>query len=144
MEIERKFLIKSLPDNLEGYEHHSISQGYLSTKPVLRIRKKDDKAFFTYKGEGLLAREEIEKEIPLETFEHLAPKVDGRLIEKTRYIIPYAGFKIELDVFDGHKKGLIMAEVEFESIEQANSFQPPEWFAEDVTSDKSYHNSNMI
>ncbi len=144
MEIERKFLIKELPADLESYEHHTISQGYLSVKPVLRIRKKDDKAFFTYKGSGLLAREEIETEIPVETYEHLVPKIDGRLIEKTRYIIPFNEHKIELDVFEGHKKGLIMAEVEFESIEQANAFVAPAWFAEDVTEDRSYHNSNMI
>ncbi|CBK73647.1 hypothetical protein CIY_07540 [Butyrivibrio fibrisolvens 16/4] len=37
-----------------------------------------------------------------------------------------------------------MAEVEFPTIEEANSFVPPEWFGEDVTNDKNYHNSNMI
>ena len=143
MEIERKFLIKELPD-LSQYEHHDIEQGYLSTKPVLRIRKKDDHAFITIKGGGMLAREEHEFQIPLEEYDHLLPKIDGRPITKTRYIIPFGKYTIELDVFKGHKEGLIMAEVEFESLEEANSFVPPEWFGEDVTMQRQYHNSQMI
>ena len=144
MEIERKYLIKSIPENLDEYKHTELLQGYLSVKPVMRIRRKNDKAYFTYKGEGLLAREEIEKEISLEAFEHLLPKVDGHTIEKTRYIIPYGKYTIELDVFHGHKEGLVMAEVEFGSIAESESFEKPEWFGEEVTENKEYHNCNMI
>ena len=91
-----------------------------------------------------MAREEIEAELTKEAYEHLREKIDGHAITKRRYLIPFEPYTIELDVFEGHKKGLIMAEVEFPSVEEANSFVPPEWFGEDVTNDKNYHNSNMI
>lgn len=143
MEIERKFLIKELP-NLSEYDYVDISQGYLCTEPVIRIRKKNDKYILTYKGSGLMAREEIEVSLTEDAFNHLLEKVDGYIIKKTRYIIPYLSYTIELDVFHGHMDGLIMAEVEFPSIDDANSFIPPEWFGNDVTEDRRYHNSNMI
>ncbi len=143
MEIERKFLIKELPENLEAFEHHEIEQGYLCTEPVLRVRKKDDNYFFTYKGKGLLAREEVETSINKEAYDHLIKKADGYIISKTRYIIPFKEHTIELDIFHKDIEGLIMAEVEFESVEIANAFTPPEWFGKDVTDDNRYHNSNM-
>ena len=143
MEIERKFLIKDLPD-LSKYDYVDIEQGYLSTEPVVRIRKKNDKYILTYKGSGKLAREEIEAALTAEAYQHLLEKIDGHPITKRRYIIPYELYTIELDIFEGHMLGLIMAEVEFPSIEEANSFTPPEWFATDVTDDERYHNSNMI
>ena len=143
MEIERKFLIKELPD-LSKYDYVDIEQGYLCTSPVVRIRKKNDKYILTYKGSGLMAREEIEAALSEEAYLHRRKKIDGHAITKRRYLIPYEKYTIELDVFEGHKKGLIMAEVEFESMEEADSFVAPEWFGEDVTSDRRYHNSNMI
>jgi CYTH domain-containing protein len=39
--------------------------------------------------------------------------------------------------------GTILAEVEFDSIEEADSYTPPDWFDKDVTMDRNYHNSNM-
>ena len=143
MEIERKFLIKKLPD-LSQFKYHDIEQGYLCTTPVVRIRKKDDKYILTYKGSGMLAREEIEAGLTKEGYDHLKEKVDGHLITKRRYLIPYEKYTIELDVFSGHKDGLIMAEVEFPTEDEANSFIAPDWFGEDVTLDPNYHNSNMI
>lgn len=143
MEIERKFLVKALPD-LSKYEYVDIEQGYLSTSPVVRIRKKNDKYILTYKGSGLMAREEIEAALTKEAYEHLLEKIDGYPITKRRYMIPYESYTIELDIFEGHMKDLIMAEVEFPSVEEADAFVAPEWFGEDVTSDRRYHNSNMI
>jgi CYTH domain-containing protein len=143
MEIERKFLVKKLPD-LSKYDYVDIEQGYLCTHPVVRIRKKNDKFILTYKGSGLMAREEIEAELTEDAYKHLRDKIDGHPITKRRYLIPFEPYTIELDVFEGHKSGLIMAEVEFPTIEEANNFVPPEWFGEDVTQDRSYHNSNMI
>lgn len=143
MEIERKFLIKEMPD-LNAYEHKDITQGYLNTNPVVRVRRDGDKYYMTYKGQGLLAREEYNLPLNKEAFEHMLPKCDGRIIDKTRYLIPYDKYTIELDVFHGDHAPLIMAEVEFESIEEATDFTVPEWFGEDVTSDRRYHNSNMI
>ena len=143
MEIERKYLIKELPD-LSQYRYVDIEQGYLCTNPVIRIRKKGKKYIITYKGEGLMEREEIEAEITKEAYEHLKEKIDGKLICKRRYLIPFNPFTIELDVFSGHMKGLIMAEVEFADAGYAKAFIPPAWFGEEVTEDTRYHNSNMI
>lgn len=143
MEIERKFLIKELPD-LGQYKYVEIEQGYLSTSPVVRIRRKNDAYILTYKGSGLMAREEIEAALTKEAYEHLLEKIDGYPITKRRYLIPLDPYTIELDVFSGHMEGLVMAEVEFPTEEEANSFTPPEWFGEDVTNDRRYHNSNMI
>ena len=71
-------------------------------------------------------------------------KSDGNVITKTRYFIPINdGLTAELDVFEGMFEGLVFVEVEFESLEQATEFTPPEWFDEDVTSDKRYHNSYL-
>ncbi len=143
MEIEKKFLIKNLPD-LSEYNYVDIQQGYLSTHPVVRIRRKDNDYILTYKGSGMLAHEEIEAALTKEAYEHLLEKIDGFAITKRRYLIPLEPYTIELDVFAGHMEGLIMAEVEFPTIEAAESFTPPEWFGEDVTGDRRYHNSNMI
>ena len=142
MEIERKFLIKDLPD-LSKYEYHDLTQAYLNRDPVLRIRKEDEDYYFTYKGKGLLAREEYNLPLNKESFDNLLPKAEGKVISKRRYLIPYDKYTIELDVFEGDLAPLIMAEVEFESVEEANAFLGPDWFGEDVTEDRRYHNSNL-
>lgn len=143
MEIERKFTIKELPENLNDYPCLHIEQGYLNTEPVIRIRKQNDEYIMTYKGKGMLVREEYNLPLTKDAYEHLKPKCDGNIISKKRYQIPYERFTIELDVFDAPFAPLIMAEVEFDSIETANAFQKPDWFLEDVTNDPKYHNSNM-
>lgn len=157
MEIERKFTLKSLPKNLEKYTCHVIEQAYLNTSPVIRIRKQDDEYFLTYKGGGMMAREEYNLPLNEESYNHLLTKADGNIISKKRYVIPLEnpqfanGFVpeidpklvIELDIFEPPFAPLIMAEVEFSSVEMANSFIAPEWFLEDVTLDPKYHNSNM-
>lgn len=142
MEIERKFTIKELPD-VSNFSSKKIVQAYLNTDPVIRIRREDNNYYLTYKGKGLLAREEYNLPLNQESFEHLLPKADGIVISKTRYCIPYEKYTIELDVFENNLAPLIMAEVEFESEQEAHSFTPPAWFLEDVTNDKRYHNSNM-
>ncbi|MBE5846896.1 MAG: CYTH domain-containing protein [Lachnospiraceae bacterium] len=144
MEIERKFTIKKLPENLEQYDKKEIEQGYLCTEPVVRVRRSNDSYYMTYKGGGMMAREEYNLPLTKEGYEHLAAKHDGRLIQKTRYLIPYEKYTIELDVFHGDLAPLIMAEVEFDSEEEALAFEGPDWFDKDVTQDPRYHNSNMI
>ncbi len=158
MEIERKFIINTLPDNLEEYECLHVEQAYLSTDPVLRVRKQNTKYFLTYKGQGMMAREEHNFPISEEAYYHLREKADGNIISKKRYLIPLntptfqEGFPappkdytlmIELDVFDAPFAPLKLAEVEFGSKEAANAFVPPSWFGEDVTYNKEYHNSYM-
>lgn len=144
MEIERKYLVHTLPDNLEQYPCSHIAQGYLNTDPVVRIRRSDDTYTLTYKGKGLMVREEYNLPLNAESFEHLKGKIDGILIKKRRYLIPFADkYTIELDVFDGELAPLQLAEVEFETEEDANSFVPPDWFSEDVTFSTDYHNSTL-
>jgi CYTH domain-containing protein len=144
MEIERKFLIKEMPDHLEHYPVKEIEQGYLCTDPVVRIRRSDDSYYLTYKGKGLMAREEYNLPLNAEAYEHLKPKADGRIIRKKRYLLPLdGGLTLELDVFADDLAPLVLAEVEFESEEAARSFQPPDWLGADVTFDGHYHNSAM-
>ena len=145
MEIERKFLIKKLPDNLEQYSYHLIEQGYLSTEPVVRVRREDDNYYLTYKGAGLMQREEYNLPLTRESYEHLIAKADGNIISKKRYLIPIdkTTLTIELDIFDKPFAPLILAEVEFGTIKEADCFIMPDWFDRDVTNDKSYQNSNM-
>ncbi len=146
MEIERKFLIDkdNIPDNLNRYKYKDIEQGYLSTEPVVRVRKSNDKYTLTYKSKGFLVREEYNLPLTRESYEHLIAKADGNIITKRRYLIPEKeGLTIELDIFDGKYKGLVVAEVEFNTENEANSYVAPEWFGEDVTMKAEYSNSNL-
>lgn len=139
MEIERKFLVGEIPD-LGDVPHSEIVQGYISFSPEIRVRRKDGKYYRTEKGEGMIAREENEWEIDKETAEKMFSEVKTNLIEKTRYYIPYDKYTIELDIYKGIFKGLVVAEVKFESIEEANAFSPPEWFSEDISQKREYRN----
>ena len=144
MEIERKFLVGALPD-LTGRKKREIVQGYLSVNPVVRIRKDAGEYYLTYKGGGMMVREEFNLPLTEEAFRRLIEKRDGRLIEKTRYEIPLSdGLTAELDLFHGAHEGLTLIEVEFPTREEAVRFIPPEWFGEDVTGRPEYHNSNLI
>ncbi len=143
MEIERKYLIKTLPENLEQYPLRVLEQGYLCTAPVVRIRRDNDKYELTYKSGGLMARQEYNLSLTADAYEHLREKVDGRIISKKRYMLPLGEYTIELDIFEGDLAPLMLAEVEFPTIEEANAFTPPEWFGEDVTFDGKYHNSYL-
>ena len=146
MEIERKFLIEkdSLPDHLEEYPHNHLEQAYIITNPVLRVRQKDDQYILTYKGEGLMAREEVEFPLPQEAYEKLLAKSEGNIITKTRYKIPESGgLTIELDIFHGIFEGLFLAEVEFANEQSALSYKPPVWFGKEVTNTSAFHNSTL-
>lgn len=144
MEIERKFLVKTIPDNLSEYKCRIIEQAYLCTEPVVLARKDNDEYYLTYKGRGLMAREEYNLPLTNESYQHLLAKADGNIITKKRYEIPDGtGKTIELDIFEGVFSGTVVAEVEFETIEEANSYTAPSWFGKDVTNDTAYHNSNM-
>ncbi|MGC4019309.1 MAG: CYTH domain-containing protein [Muricomes sp.] len=146
MEIERKYLIsrENLPDNLHIYPFRLMEQGYLCTEPVVRVRRDCEDYILTYKSKGLMVREEYNLPLTKEAYEHLKPKIDGRLIKKTRYMIPLEGkLTIELDIFQGDLAPLILAEVEFPDEESANTFEPPAWFGEDVTFSSQYHNSTL-
>ncbi len=142
MEIERKFLVNEIPFPLDGYNRHEIEQAYLCTEPVVRIRKSDNNYYMTYKSKGKISREEYNLPLTKEAYEHLLSKADGNILTKTRYEIPEKdNLIIEFDVFHGKFEGLLLAEVEFESEEQANSYTPPAWFGQDVSLTGEYQNS---
>ena len=142
-EIERKFLIKSLP-NLANLKNFKIKQGYISTKPVLRIRQKDNKYFFTFKGKGFLKRVEFEQEITKDEFENLLKKVESKIIEETRYIYPLEnGLFAEIDIFEKPFENIYIAEVEFSDLNQAQNFTPPYWFGQEITNNFRYTNSYL-
>lgn len=144
MEIERKFLIKKLPDNLTSYKARKIEQAYLCTDPVVRVRRDNDDYYLTYKSRGMIVREEYNLPLTKEAYRHLLAKADGNIITKTRYEIPEKdNLTIELDVFEGKFDGLLLAEVEFASEEEALGYIPPEWFGEDVSNSTKYHNSTL-
>lgn len=144
MEIERKFLVSGIPDDLSQYRCRHIEQGYLSTDPVVRVRREDSRYYLTYKGKGMMAREEYNLPLTAQSYQHLLEKADGNIITKRRYEIPDGtGKTIELDIFDGIFSGMVLAEVEFDSVGEANSYTPPDWFEREVTQDRTYHNSYL-
>ncbi len=146
LEIERKWLIKKLPE-LSAHAGEEISQGYLNLEndsAEVRLRSHRNRYFQTVKlGNSGLSREEFEIELTDEQFLALWPATAGRRIEKTRYRINSHGYIIELDVYHGSLEGLVVAEVEFQSEEHARAFVPPHWFGREVTEDSRYKNRNL-
>lgn len=149
MEIEKKYLINHIPEDIDAYPHYEITQGYVNTQPVIRIRSKQypdgEPAYvLTVKGNGMLSRQEFELDITKDEFDTLAKKVDGNIISKTRYNIPLSdGLKLELDIFSGLFDGLVMGEIEFPDEAAAQKYNPPAYIGREVTFDKRFHNSNM-
>ena len=145
MEIERKYLIEQLPDGYDSWPSSLIEQGYLCTDPVVRVRRDGDDYYLTYKGKGLMAREEYNLPLTEEAYLHLLAKADGNILTKRRYRIPVSGtdLTVELDIFSGKFEGLILAEVEFPDQEHADSFTPPDWFGREVTFTGEYQNSRL-
>ncbi len=144
-EIERKWLVKELPVSLESYKSLEYVQGYLCTGPVVRVRREGSKYVLTYKGEGLIKREEYNLPLCRESFERLIKKCDGRIIKKQRYFIPLCRdcLVAELDIFREELSGLVTAEVEFSSEEEAMGFVPPAWFGREVSLCPEYKNSSL-
>ena len=122
VEIERKFLVERLPQDLDVHPYGEIEQGYLAiTDDVeVRVRRYGDDAFLTVKSSGGESRVEEEIEIDPHRFASLWPLTEGRRIEKRRYRIPAGdGLTLELDVYHGRLEGLLTAEVEFASVSAA-------------------------
>ncbi len=144
LEIERKFLVPELPSALPCPQH--ICQGYICDDPmrVVRIRAIDDRAYLTVKGKTeQTTRQEFEYSIPLEDARQLLSTICLRpVIEKDRFSIEYQGFLWVVDRFSGENAGLILAEIELETEDQA--FALPPWIGQEVSQDPRYFNSNLI
>jgi adenylate cyclase len=145
-EIERKFLVKSLPENLEQYPHKEIAQGYLAIAEdgtEVRLRQKGGKYLQTVKSGSGKTRFESEIEITEDQFRALWDATEGKRVEKTRYELPHENGTIELDIYHGELDGLLSAEMEFSSEEDSDKFSPPEWLSKEVTNDKKYKNQSL-
>ena len=143
MEIERKFTINYLPDNIKSVT--KITQKHIFKDMVCSIRVR--RSLNIYTGEKIFTHTikargenvekysicELEKSISEEEYKKLKPFRGSRTIQKYRCVVPIAnGLKAEVDIFDGWMKGLIIAEVEFESSKQAEEFEMPNWFEKSV------------
>lgn len=146
-EIEKKYLIdldKINNTDLNNCKKAEITQGYISKNPVIRIRKTDDVNYLTIKETKLLKRKEYEIEISDEEFNNLLKKVEGNLINKTRYYIDLEnGYTGELDIYKDNLKGFSNIEVEFSTLDEASKFIPPNFFGRDVTMEMKYANINL-
>lgn len=142
-EIERKFLVKEIPFSLEGYPCVDIEQGYIdgtSNALHVRVRRISERYILTIKHGSGIERTEVELELGAVQAAALWPLTSGRRLTKTRYTVPLGMHKVELDVYRGRHTGLILCEVEFDSLESAERFDAPDWFGRDVTSDARYGN----
>lgn len=146
LEIEKKFLVKGdfMPDVISSSR---IVQGYLASSPTasVRIRIYGEKGYMTVKGrmsESGMSRFEWEKEIPADEALSLLRLCAGGVIDKVRHIVPFAGHNFEVDVFGGANEGLVLAEVELSSEDEA--FEKPSWLGQEVTGDMRYHNSMLL
>lgn len=145
MEIEKKFLLKEIPTDLDKYECLNLVQAYISTDPVIRLRNNNNEEYFlTLKSKGHLVREEIEFPLTKEQFQNLWPKIESKVIKKKRYLIPLQNNLIaELDIYEDFLDSLTTVEVEFPSKLEAERFKAPDWFGKDVTHDSRYKNSSL-
>ena len=144
-EIERKFCVRKMPD-LTACTGVEISQGYIAVGEngtEVRVRRKDKRFYQTVKiGKGV-QRTEVEVELSRVQFDNLWPLTAGRRVEKVRYEMGEGVWTIELDVYCGRLKGLVVAEVEFENVDESSRFVPPPWFGRDVTDDDRYKNATL-
>lgn len=145
-EIERKFLVKGDFKPFVQKETRII-QGYLSSVPerTVRVRTKGEKGFLTIKGignESGASRYEWESEISTEDAKNLLAICEPGVIDKTRYLVEVGKHTYEVDEFYGENEGLIVAEIELNSEDEA--FEKPEWLGEEVTGDVKYYNSMLM
>lgn len=145
-EIERKFLVCGEFKSL-AYAHSHIVQGYICSGKgrTVRIRIRDDKGYITIKGatnESGTSRYEWEKEIPLDDARELMCLCEQGVIDKIRYLVKSGNHIFEVDEFYGDNKGLLMAEVELTSEDEA--FEKPSFIGEEVTGETRYYNSKLM
>jgi len=144
-EIERKFLLKDTPRNLRKMKSVQIEQGYIvqtETREV-RLRRKSNVWTMTIKDGVGLQRGETEVELSKAQARKLWPMTLGRRIAKRRFLYPYEGHTLEIDLFKGDLDGLRLCEVEFKSVKEAESFKAPDFLGEDVTDQSKYKNANL-
>ena len=146
LEIERKFLVLDTSFKHEAFSSSHIRQGYICSGHgrTVRIRIRDTRAYITIKGPSLnggLSRYEFEQEIPFADAEHLMLLCEPGIIDKTRWLVTSGRHTFEVDEFHGDNDGLLIAEVELGSEDEA--FQKPAFIGQEVTGDRRYYNSHL-
>lgn len=146
LEIERKFLVLSDTFKEEAQKSTRITQGYLSKDPerTVRVRIKGEKGFLTIKGKSNnsgTTRTEVEEEISIDKAKTLLSLCLPGIIDKTRYEVAAGSHTWEIDEFYGENQGLLLAEIELSSENEA--FSNPTWIGQEVTGDKKYYNSQL-
>ena len=143
-EIERKFLVVGEYKNLAHSSMHLV-QGYIASgSRTVRVRMSDDRAWLTIKGpskDGGLSRFEWEHEIPAKEAMELLHLTEGALIDKRRYLVDFEGHTFEVDEFYGDNEGLVIAEVELQSVDEPVVY--PDWIGKEVTGIRRYYNSHL-
>ncbi|MBO9198862.1 MULTISPECIES: CYTH domain-containing protein [Niastella] len=145
IEIERKFLVdKEKWDQVTKEKQSLYRQGYMVSDPekTIRVRLTDKEAFLTIKGLTVGAsRQEFEYPIPVYEAQQLLDGFCDTVVSKIRYFIHHDNKLWEVDEFLGDNEGLMVAEIELESEDEA--FSLPDWVGKEVTSEKKYSNSNL-
>ena len=147
VEIERKYLVNS--DQFKALSHKAtrITQGYLNSDKArtVRVRIMGNQGFLTIKGlsdQAGLSRFEWEKEISVSEAQALLKLCESGVIDKTRYLVEFQQQVFEVDEFYGDNQGLIVAELELATEQQAVS--KPDWLGDEVTGDNRYYNSTLM
>ena len=145
IEIEKKFIVDVIPAEVKKIKGSVVQQGYicLTKNREVRCRQINEKFYLTIKSDGNLTREETEVELNENQFRAIWDTTESVRIYKERCKINFGKHIIELDTFKGNLSGLLLAEVEFDSIEDADGFANPDWFGKEVTNDKRYKNKNL-
>jgi CYTH domain-containing protein len=143
IERERRFLVDSLPEPLP--QPSRIEQAYVSTGPAsVRVRRSDDRRILTIKTGSGRNRHEIERDLDQDEFDAIWAAATELRIAKRRHRIDIGnGLTAELDLYDGALAGRRLVEVEFDSEDAADDFEPPDWFGREVTDDNRYTNSSL-
>lgn len=142
-EIERKFRVPEPPSGLRRGTR--LRQAYLAVdgEVEVRVRDRGGRYLLGVKGGRGLERTEVELAIDAPTFDELWGLATARRIDKTRYAVPTGGCTAEVDVYGGALAGLVVAEVEFASRDEAEAFVPPPWFGDELTGDDRWSNAAL-
>jgi CYTH domain-containing protein len=142
-EIERKFRVARLPTDLgEGI---SLRQAYVAVEGDVEVRVRSDGTHhaLTVKGGAGLERDEVEVAIDATAFADLWRVAGARHLVKTRHRVDLDGLTAELDLYAGALAGLAVVEVEFASRQEAEAFDPPDWFGAELTGEAAWSNAAL-
>jgi adenylate cyclase len=158
-EIERKFLVnpENIPYDLKKMDYRDITQGYVTSIDntfVFRLRHvlyrshldgdlMGEEFFQTIKGKGTKIRDEFEIKLWKKQFSTLWRLCETLNLHKFRFELPHPDGRMYLDEYKNGLRGLYTVEVEFETEEECDSYNPPKWFGEEVTEDVTYSNLQL-